>query len=115
VVGRAVEALIKDGSAADRLIAAIGPSIRVCCYRVSDDLGIQFRRQFGEEIAPRDSQGFRLDLPGAVRHTLVKLGVPARHIEVLPHCTACDAGRFFSHRRDGGRTGRHIAFAVCAF
>jgi polyphenol oxidase len=33
-------------------------------------------------------------------------------VEVLPLCTACDASRFFSHRRDGGRTGRQLAFVA---
>ena len=37
-------------------------------------------------------------------------GVPEAHIEDVPGCNACDAGRFFSHRRDRGGTGRHLAF-----
>jgi len=27
-------------------------------------------------------------------------------------CTACERRRFFSHRRDGGRTGRQALVAV---
>ena len=35
-------------------------------------------------------------------------------VEVLGRCTACEPEAFFSHRRDGGRTGRMIAFAAPA-
>ena len=31
-------------------------------------------------------------------------------IEQVLGCTSCDAAKFFSHRRDQGRTGRHLAF-----
>ena len=34
----------------------------------------------------------------------------ADRIEILRRCTACDGARFFSHRRDAGRTGRQVAF-----
>jgi copper oxidase (laccase) domain-containing protein len=33
-------------------------------------------------------------------------------IEQVQGCTSCDAAAFFSHRRDKGRTGRHLAFVV---
>ena len=33
-------------------------------------------------------------------------------IEQLAGCTSCDIASFFSHRRDKGRTGRHLAFVA---
>jgi hypothetical protein len=46
--------------------------------------------------------------------SLTRIGVAGGHIEVLPHCTRCDA-RFFSHRREAGRTGRHLSVIACDF
>jgi hypothetical protein len=45
-----------------------------------------------------------LDLGAVARLLLESAGV--ERIEVAGCCTSCEAGRFFSHRRDGGRTGR---------
>jgi copper oxidase (laccase) domain-containing protein len=64
----------------------------------------------GEEVhaAFADVPGARvgernLDLAAVARHALAAAGVDAVHDTGL--CTMCD-DRFFSHRRDGGVTGR---------
>ncbi|MFE8597486.1 peptidoglycan editing factor PgeF [Archangium violaceum] len=115
IVARAVEALVARGSRPERLLAAVGPSIQRCCYVVSEDLGQRFTAGFGPEVVVREGADVRLDLARAVRDTLLGAGLKAAHVEVLPHCTACDAERFFSHRRDAGRTGRHLNFVVHRF
>ncbi|WNG48681.1 peptidoglycan editing factor PgeF [Archangium minus] len=115
IVARAVEALVAKGSRPERLLAAVGPSIQRCCYVVSEELGERFSTRFGPEVVARSGGDVRLDLARAVRDTLLGAGLKATHVEVLPHCTACDADRFFSHRRDAGRTGRHLNFVVHRF
>ncbi|PTL78279.1 peptidoglycan editing factor PgeF [Vitiosangium sp. GDMCC 1.1324] len=115
IVARAVEALVAKGSQPERLLAAVGPCIQRCCYVVSEDLGERFTTRFGPEVVVRERGDVRLDLSRAVRDTLRGAGLKAAHVEVLPHCTACDASRFFSHRRDAGRTGRHLNFVVNRF
>ena len=115
IVARAVESLVARGSRPERLLAAVGPSIQRCCYVVSEDLGERFTAGFGSEVVLRERGDVRLDLARAVRDTLLGAGLKAAHVDVLPHCTACDADRFFSHRRDAGRTGRHLNFVVHRF
>ncbi|MFY0523871.1 peptidoglycan editing factor PgeF [Archangium gephyra] len=115
IVARAVESLVARGSRPERLLAAVGPSIQRCCYVVSEDLGERFTAGFGAEVVLRERGDVRLDLARAVRDTLLGAGLKAAHVDVLPHCTACDADRFFSHRRDAGRTGRHLNFVVHRF
>ncbi|MFL5319048.1 MAG: peptidoglycan editing factor PgeF [Myxococcaceae bacterium] len=111
---RAVEALIARGSRPEDLRAAIGPHIRACCYEVSDELAEKFQRKFGEGAVSRAGPKPHLDLAYAVTRSLRASGVAESHVEVLPHCTHCDA-RFYSHRRDRGATGRHMAFLTCRF
>ena len=113
-VGRIAEAavatLAREGTAPDTLRVAIGPSIGVCCYEVSEDLAGRFTEAFGVDVVGRSTSRPHLDLRLAVRRTLVQAGVPEAHIEDVPGCNACDPARFFSHRRDRGGTGRHLAF-----
>ena len=54
---------------------------------------------------------YRLDIPGANRYELMAEGVAERNIHDVGLCTACNPELFFSHRRDRGLTGRHIAVA----
>lgn len=57
--------------------------------------------------ASNGAKGF-VNLHAALRRQLLAAGLRADRIDALPHCTAVDAGRFFSHRRDRGVTGRMI-------
>ena len=115
IVARAVESLVARGSRPERLLAAVGPSIQRCCYVVSEELGQRFTTRFGAEVVAREAGEIRLDLARSVRDTLLGVGLKAAHVDVLPECTACDASRFFSHRRDAGHTGRHLNFVVHRF
>lgn len=87
------------------LAAAVGPSIGPCCFVVDEDL----RRRFGARY-PGSSGPETVDLWHAARLDLERAGVPAERIDVAGLCTSSDA-RFFSHRRDRGTTGRHLAVA----
>jgi polyphenol oxidase len=109
---RAVQVLEQAGSAPDRLRAAIGPCIGRCCYEVSEDLASRFQTLFGHSVVSRPGPKPHLDLRLAVRLSLAAAGMADGSIEDVPGCTACDAGAFFSHRRDKGRTGRHLAFVA---
>ena len=93
---------------ARQLVAAIGPSIGPCCYEVGDEVATPFREAFGEDVA-RDG---RLDLWTSAERALRAAGV--ERVERADLCTACHADRFFSHRRDHGRTGRQGVIAYVA-
>jgi YfiH family protein len=79
--------------------AAIGPGIGSCCYEVGDEVLARFL-PLGEGVA----EGRMLDLPEVARRLLDRAGVG--EVESAGHCTSCDPELFFSHRRDGPRTGR---------
>jgi hypothetical protein len=98
------------GVGVQRLRAAVGPSIGACCYQVSAELADRFEAAFGPSVVRRAAGQPRLDLWEANLRALRDAGV--ERIEVMRRCTACDPARFFSHRRDGGRTGRMAAFAA---
>jgi YfiH family protein len=80
--------------------AAIGPGIGPCCYEVGDDIRSAYRARFGAAVV----RGRNLDLPAAAEQALREAGVTS--IDRIDLCTSCNAEDFFSHRRDGGLTGR---------
>jgi YfiH family protein len=102
IVARAVERLGDPSS----VVAAIGPCIRRCCYQVSPDLAADFAAAFGPGVA----EGRFLDLVEANRVQLAAAGVSPASVEVVEGCTSCHPELFFSHRRDAGRSGRHLSF-----
>ena len=115
IVARTIEQLVSQGAKVDELRVAIGPCIQRCCFEVDGALAERFGGSFGREVIvqaegqPRP----RLDLPRAVKQTLERVGVLPGHVATLPQCTRCE-GRFFSHRREHGLTGRHLSFISCA-
>jgi YfiH family protein len=83
---------------------AIGPAIRSCCYEV----GPEFATRFGPFVQERGGRR-TCDLIGVAREQLVRSGVPTRHLRDSQQCTACEASRWFSLRREGPTTGRLTA------
>jgi YfiH family protein len=93
-------AAVRELGADGPLAAAIGPGAGACCYEVGDEVRAEFA-EFGEEVRP----GRNLDLPLIARRQLAAAGVQKVYDTKL--CTICgDPRLFFSHRRDGGVTGR---------
>jgi purine-nucleoside/S-methyl-5'-thioadenosine phosphorylase / adenosine deaminase len=83
-----------------RLAAVIGPGIGPCCYQVGPEVAEPFRERFGPAVL----QGDHLDLYSAAEKALQAAGCGA--VERVEMCTSCHPDLFFSHRRDGRRTGR---------
>lgn len=80
--------------------AVIGPCIGPCCFEVGPDVRGLFQEDGGDEAGP-------LDLRAVIASKLRAGGVDAVH--AIHRCTACEAGEFFSYRRDRGSTGRQAA------
>jgi YfiH family protein len=95
VLERTVEAIGRDG-----LAACVGPAIGACCYEVGEDVAAPYRARFGASVL----RPGRLDLRRAAELTLRAAGIAP--VEQVDLCTACNRQLFFSHRRDGGLTGR---------
>lgn len=91
-----------------RLAAAIGPSIGPCCYEVGDEVAAPFLEAFGDDVV-RDG---RLDLWTSAERALRAAGV--EQVDRFDVCTSCEHERFFSHRRDHGKTGRQGVIAYVA-
>lgn len=117
--------------------AAIGPSIRACCYEVGEDLAAAFSGRFAEGdgflrqvpqenparppdppsplsfTPPGHGSDFaprpHLDLVAAARYQLRRAGLRESHIHVADFCTACRTDLFFSYRKEGSHSGRMMS------
>lgn len=89
--------------------AAIGPGIGPCCYDVGEDLVSQLSAEDRSHLRRDEDGGYALDLPAWIRRQLARAGVPQEAVEESGICTACNLDRFFSHRAEGGDTGRVAA------
>jgi len=99
ILAEGVEAVCELG-AEGSLQAAIGPGAGRCCYEVGEEVHATFTEQ-GLDIR----NGRNLDLKAIAREQLQRAGVEVVHDVGL--CTICgDPTLLFSHRRDGGITGR---------
>jgi polyphenol oxidase len=106
-----VRALVeRHGARPQDLLAVVGPCIGPCCYEVSQDLSERFRAEVDRTAAETRRQGSRVDLWRANELLLRAAGIGRRNLEIVWRCTSCEDRTFFSHRRDGGRTGRQVAF-----
>jgi YfiH family protein len=142
-LARIIEKAVGDmrralGSAPQNLVAALGPSIRACCYEVGEEVVEAFHGSFADADgffqplavtpeaatdrhtilfmrdcppghAPEHAPAVRLDLIAVARHQLASAGVMPANVLVADYCTACRTDLFFSHRREGAGTGRQIA------
>lgn len=109
IVARAVEEMIALGSKQRDIYAYLGPSIGSCCYEVGRELVSEFRQVFGRQVTRGEKY---LDLRQANIMGLTEAGVPVENIFDSGYCTSCSKDLFFSHRADGGKTGRQCVVAA---
>lgn len=84
--------------------AIVGPGIGPGCYEVGSEVLDAFADLDGV------ADGRMLDLPEVARRRLLAAG--AADVEVIARCAHCEPEAFFSHRRDGGVTGRQAGLIV---
>ncbi len=114
IARRLVEAMQEAfDSRPSALLAGLGPAIGPCCYTVGHEVAAAMGYalpHWRQAMRPEGEDGWQLDLAAANAQLLGAAGV--MQIEQSGICTACRNDEFFSHRADGGRTGR---FAVVAY
>jgi YfiH family protein len=120
VVPQGVERLIAVSSApATRLVAGVFPHIAVCCFEVSEDVVQQLLAASPQpdaaDLVERPLGGKpHVSLTAIVQQQLLAAGLTRANIDLVPGCTMCDSEQFFSFRRDGQASGRHLTAIVAS-
>ena len=96
-----------------RILIALGPGIRACCFEVGPEVAGPFEEQYSgcslTKPPPGGSQKRFLDLFKALQIQMNRAGVPVENRFDLGVCTCCHTGEFFSHRAEGAAAGRMLA------
>lgn len=102
------------GSNPQNIFAFIGPSISASHFEVSRTTALIFK-DLGEAYhtcVKDEAERRTVDLWQVNYLQLVEEGIDPAHITVTKQCVFSQERRFFSYRRDGGTTGRMVAFAM---
>lgn len=103
------------GSDPKDILVAVGPSICKDCYEVSEDVILEFQKNFKErywkDLFYRKENGkYQLDLWKANEIIFKESGILPEHIAVTNVCTHCNSEILYSHRTSGDRRGNLAAF-----
>ena len=123
IVGKTVAAMTdRFGSDPADIIAAMGPFIGPCCYEVDEKVVSSFESFIKTKpdawsavfspSGPGKADRWMFDLAGANLLQLDAAGIRRSHMSLSPHCTSCRDDLFYSHRRDGEKTGRQGAILM---
>ena len=113
VVGAAVEALRELTGRGGDLLAAIGPHISLRAFEVGEDVAAELEAASdARDVVERTAARPHVDLRRIVRAQLVGAGLSPSAVDDVFGCTVTEPERFFSFRRDGAQSGRHLAAIV---
>jgi polyphenol oxidase len=115
------------------LLAAVGPSIGVCCYEVGTEVAAEFAAKFSnaddffDELRTGDEPNplqwlnmmppghqpppnkVRLNLPKANRLQLLEAGLQEKNVFLNDLCTSCRVDLLFSYRKERAASGRLLS------
>lgn len=114
LVAAAVERLRAELGGPGELLAAIGPHISVAHFEVSEDVAAELVAASPDPDVVDRTRGPKphVDLRRILRAQLRELGLPDSSIDDVAGCTVAEPTRYFSYRRDGRQSGRHLAAIV---
>jgi YfiH family protein len=99
-------ATLAAGRIAGAALAFLGPTIRVCCFEVGEEVAAQFDAQFVDRsLEPKP----HVDIVAFTTAVLRRHGL--ENIIDTGLCTRCDGSIFHSYRRDK-RSGRNLAIVM---
>ena len=104
IAAKVVNIMIKNFNCnPSKILAALGPCIRNCCYEVDAATASKFSKNCG------CTDGKYLDIVAASLGQLLSCGVNSKNVFDCSVCTSCDNASFFSHRKDRNKTGRFLS------
>jgi purine-nucleoside/S-methyl-5'-thioadenosine phosphorylase / adenosine deaminase len=103
IVSRTIDALERASFVPSDAFAFLGPSIRVCCFEVGEEVAVQFDDAFIDRSYPKP----HVDLPAMTRAILIQRGFDEQRISDSELCTRCEGSIFHSYRRDR-TSGRNL-------
>jgi hypothetical protein len=96
-----------------RLLFALGPGIRECCFEVGEDIASLFIEAYPEKATARlrtvAPGKYLMNLASVLKAQMTQSGVPPENQHDSEMCTCCGVHDFFSWRAEGAAAGRMMA------
>ncbi|MDO5708136.1 MAG: peptidoglycan editing factor PgeF [Andreesenia angusta] len=112
----AIETMVNEFNCKlEDILVGIGPTIGPESFEVELDVYSQFENRYDDIeriLYKRAGKKYYLNLWEANRIVLEEAGIDSNNIFIDDHCTFTNEDKFFSHRRDRGKTGRMAALIM---
>jgi len=112
VVEAGVAAMAGLGADPAATVGLVGPAVGGCCYEVGPDVREAVGARYPAALATTRDGRPALDPAAGAAQALERAGVG--EVRVAGECSVDLADRYFSHRRDHGRTGRQAGLIALA-
>ena len=95
-------------------LAAVGPHIEQCCFEVDTPIAETLAQcaPLEQVVVSVPGRKPHVSLRRILHYQLRQAGVAADHIDHIAGCTKHNPEQFFSYRRDGAVSGRHLSAIV---
>jgi YfiH family protein len=104
VVEAGVAAMAELGADPGAMVGLVGPAVGGCCYEIGPEVREAVGGRYPAALATTRQGRPTVDPAAGAAQALERAGVGA--VRVAGECTIDLEERYFSHRRDHGRTGR---------
>jgi YfiH family protein len=111
IIGKTINTLKENNADPEKILAAIGPGIRNCCYKVGNEFQEHFKETGLSKFLKEKKEGLYFDLAGSVYKQLIDSGIKKTNIDFYGNCNSCSKDPvFFSCRKDGKNFEGQAAF-----
>ncbi len=112
VLGKTIDTMAdRLGCRRERILVAVGPSIRGCSYEVDKEVAVRVETATGKgDYLSSRGMKYLLDLALANKGQALSKGVLESNIWISPDCTYCNPDKYYSYRYARGPTGRQGGF-----
>jgi len=107
-----IDRMIELGARKEHIIAAVGPAIADCCYRIYGLRRDEFIQAFGDRVIRYSGDRTFLNLLAANIDLLLAAGILRKNIDYSLFCTSCDEQRFWSFHRDHVCIGEMLHYVM---
>ena len=108
IAKNAIEQITLLGGSAENILVGVGPAIKSCCYSVSQERAVQFRKTYGDDGVMIKSGNYYIDLQTILYGQLISGGIKDAQIDIIAECTYCN-DQYYSYRR-GDKNKRMVSY-----
>ncbi len=115
ILGKALNSLLAFGYLPENILIAIGPHIKMCCYKIGPEVIEEIEKNFGDPspFIVLINGKTHLNLTELNLHQIHSFQIPQENIWLSEDCTYCKANVYYSHRfYKEKRKGYQLSFLV---